>query len=57
MDTIEIFGRKLKIVEDTGNITCNHCALNDICDKLLWEGADRPCEKANGEMTQHFEFA
>lgn len=54
--SIEIFGRKLKIVSDSSRTTCNKCALNDICELIHFELDTAPCEKANGEYNQHFEY-
>ena len=52
---VELFGRRMKIVNDSSIFTCNHCALNNICRQLQKEIEERPCEKANGEMNRHFE--
>lgn len=46
---IEIFGRKLKIVEDNSN-TCKKCAISDICPMGLL-----PCKDANGNINRRFE--
>jgi hypothetical protein len=50
MDVLEIFGRKLTIVEDTSN-TCKKCALADICPFGLL-----PCKDANGSVNRRFEL-
>ena len=47
---IEIFGRKLTIVEDNTN-TCKKCALAVICPMGLM-----PCKAANGNVNRRFEF-
>ena len=47
---IEIFGRKLTIVEDNTN-TCKKCALADICS--CWP---MPCRDASGNVNRRFEF-
>ena len=49
MNVIEIFGRKLIIVEDNTN-TCKKCALVDICPFGLM-----PCKDANGNNNRRFE--
>ena len=49
MDVIEIFGRKLTIVEDNTN-TCKKCALADICPFGLM-----PCKDASGKINRRFE--
>lgn len=46
---IEIFGRKLTIVEDNSN-TCKRCALADICPMELL-----PCKDANDNVNRRFE--
>lgn len=46
---IEIFGRKLTIVEDNTN-TCKKCALSDICPLGLM-----PCKDACGNVNRRFE--
>lgn len=32
--TIEIFGKRLGVVEDTAGSSCNDCALQDFCNKV-----------------------
>lgn len=55
-DTIvELFGRRMKIVNDATKVTCNHCALVDICENIHFDYDTAPCEKANGEYNRHFE--
>jgi len=49
MTVIEIFGRKLTIVEDNAD-TCEKCALVDICPSWLM-----PCEDVNGNVNRIFE--
>lgn len=49
MNVIEIFGRKLTIVEDNTN-TCKKCALIDICPFVLM-----PCKDASGNVKRRFE--
>ncbi len=49
MEVIEIFGRKLTIVEDTTN-TCKKCALADICPFGLM-----PCKDTSGNINRRFE--
>lgn len=49
MNVIEIFGRKLIIVEDNTN-TCKKCALADICPFGLM-----PCKDAGGNVNRRFE--
>lgn len=49
MVMIEIFGRKLTIVEDNTN-TCKKCALADICPFNLM-----PCKDAQGNINRRFE--
>lgn len=51
MNAIEIFGRKLIIVEDNTN-TCMKCALADICPMNIM-----PCKDANGNYNRRFEKA
>ena len=46
---IEIFGRKLTIVEDNA-YNCNECALVDICPFGLM-----PCADASGNINRRFE--
>ena len=49
MSVIEIFGRKLTIVEDNSN-TCKRCALVDICPFGLM-----PCKDASSNVNRRFE--
>ena len=49
MNIIEIFGRKLTIVEDNTN-TCKKCALADICPFELM-----PCKDSNSNVNRRFE--
>ncbi len=49
MNIIEIFGRKLTIVEDNTN-TCKKYALADICPF-----GSMPCKDANGSVNRRFE--
>lgn len=49
MDVVEIFGRKLTIVEDNTN-TCKKCALADICPF-----ESMPCKDAAGNVNRRFE--
>ena len=49
MNVIEIFGRRLTIVEDNTN-TCKKCALADICPFGLM-----PCKDASGNVNRRFE--
>jgi Fe-S-cluster-containing hydrogenase component 2 len=46
---IEIFGRKLEIVEDNSG-TCKKCALSDICPFGLI-----PCKDSEGNVNRRFE--
>lgn len=48
---IEIFGRKLVIVENDNSNNCQKCALKNICPFGLM-----PCKNANGEVNRHFEY-
>ena len=32
--TIEIFGKRLGVVEDTAGSSCNCCALQDFCNEV-----------------------
>lgn len=32
--TIEIFGKRFGVVEDTSDDPCNDCALQEFCDKV-----------------------
>ena len=47
-DVIEIFGRKLSIVDDASG-TCKSCALSDICPFGLM-----PCKDASGNVQRRF---
>jgi len=47
-DVIEIFGRKLSIVDDASG-TCKSCALLDICPFGLM-----PCKDASGNVQRRF---
>lgn len=47
---IEIFGRKLSIVEDNSN-TCKRCALADIC-----QFSPMPCKDSEGNTNRRFEL-
>ena len=42
--TVEIFGKRFGVVEDTIGSSCNCCALQDFCDKVnelvLFSGID-----------------
>jgi Fe-S-cluster-containing hydrogenase component 2 len=46
---VEIFGRKLEIVEDESG-TCKRCALSDICPFGLM-----PCKDSKGNVNRRFE--
>ena len=48
---IEIFGRKLTIVEDNSH-TCKKCAIVDICPMGLL-----PCKDGDGNVNRRFEKA
>lgn len=48
-DMIEIFGRKLEIVEDNSGI-CKKCALSDICPF-----GSMPCKDSEGNVNRRFE--
>ena len=49
---IEIFGRKLVIIEgDTVN-NCGKCALKDFCYPY---GYPMPCKDSKGNVNRHFE--
>ena len=47
---MEIFGRKLTIVEDNSN-NCKKCALSDICPFGLL-----PCKDSEGNTNRRFEL-
>ena len=49
MNVIEIFGRKLTIVEDNA-YNCNECALSDICLSEFMI-----CKDAAGNVNRRFE--
>ena len=49
-EPIEIFGRKLVIVEDVSNV-CKKCALSDIC-----HFSPMPCKDASGNTNRRFEL-
>ena len=51
MDTIEIFGRKLKIVENDNSNNCKECALNDFCFPYKYP---YPCRDSKGNINRHF---
>jgi hypothetical protein len=61
--TIEIFGRRFGVVEDTVGSSCNMCALQDFCDKvnemILQTGTDwgypTICQSKSGH-DRHFVF-
>ena len=46
---VEIFGRKLEIVEDESG-TCKRCAISDICPLGLM-----PCKDSEGNVNRRFE--
>ena len=50
MEPIEIFGRRLTIVEDNSG-SCKRCALYDICP-----AGPMPCEDADGLPNRIFEL-
>lgn len=54
MDIIEIFGRKLKIVENDTSNNCKECALNDFCYPRDYP---YPCKDSNGNINRHFKKA
>ena len=55
MDIIEIFGRKLKIVENDNNSNnCKECALNDFCFPYKYP---YPCRDSKGNINRHFKKA
>lgn len=49
---IEIFGRKLTIVEDNTN-NCTKCTLKDFCYPHTYP---YPCKAADGSINRHFEI-
>ena len=51
-EVIEIFGRKLKIVEDNSR-NCTKCALKDFCYPY---GYPMPCKAADGSYNRRFEL-
>ena len=51
MDIIEIFGRKLKIVENDNSNNCKECALDDFCYPKDYPP---PCKDSNGNINRHF---
>lgn len=61
--TIEIFGKRFGVVEDTVGSSCNMCALQDFCDKvnemILQAGTDwgypTICQPKSGP-DRHFVF-
>ena len=50
---MEIFGRKLKIVENDNSNNCVKCALKDFCYPKDYP---MPCKDANGNHNRHFEI-
>ena len=50
---IEIFGRRLLIVEGDTSNNCKKCALKDFCYPYKYP---MPCKNANGEVNRHFEY-
>ena len=50
---IEIFGRRLTIVEGDNSNNCQKCALKDFCYPYKYP---MPCKNANGEVNRHFEY-
>ena len=50
---IEIFGRRLKIVENDGLNNCQKCAIKDFCYP---HGYPMPCKDAKGNSNRHFEI-
>ena len=51
-DIIEIFGRRLKIVENDNTNNCQQCALKDFC---FPHGYPYPCKDTKGNVNRHFE--
>lgn len=49
---VEIFGRKLQIVENDATNKCGRCALADFCYPRSYP---MPCKDANGNVNRHFE--
>ena len=49
---IEIFGRKLIIVEDNEK-GCGKCVLKDFCFPREYP---MPCKDSNGDVNRHFEY-
>ena len=54
-EIIEIFGKKLKIVQDENNGVdyCDICAVEDECWAIT--GRMPFCEDAKGKINRHFE--
>lgn len=50
---IEIFGRRLMIVENDNSNNCQKCALKDFCYPYTYP---MPCKNYNGEINRHFEY-
>lgn len=48
---IEIFGKKLEIVEGDNSNNCKSCALKEFCYPTNYP---YPCKDANGNINRHF---
>lgn len=54
---VELFGRKLKIVDDDGTEkACDNCVFCIKCGCALCFDCDRPCCDANDNVSRHFEL-
>lgn len=50
---IEIFGRKLEIVENDNSNNCKQCALKDFCYP---HGYPYPCKDSKGNINRYFKI-
>lgn len=53
---IEIFGKKVEIVENDVSNACNGCALEDICYPWDAKKINYPCMGADGRLHRHFKI-
>ena len=53
MEKIDIFGKRLKIVEDDG-VNCDKCVLKPFCYPRTYP---MPCMDSYGNINRHFENA
>ena len=53
---IEIFGKRVKMVQDGEKVKCHMCAFNWECEMIPFDSPfPPPCEKINKNENQHFE--